>query len=44
METLSCVDRAYLLCEGRILCHGDSEYLVNDEKAREIYLGPKFTM
>ncbi len=43
-ETLSCVDRAYLMCEGRILCHGDSEYLVNDEKAREIYLGPKFTM
>ncbi|HPO91519.1 MAG TPA: LPS export ABC transporter ATP-binding protein [Victivallales bacterium] len=43
-ETLSCVDRAYLMCEGSILCHGDSEFLVNDEKAREIYLGPKFTM
>jgi lipopolysaccharide export system ATP-binding protein len=43
-ETLSCVDRAYLMCEGKILCEGDSNYLVNDEKAREIYLGPKFTM
>ncbi len=43
-ETLSCVDRAYLMCEGRIVCEGNSDYLVNDEKAREIYLGPKFTM
>ncbi len=43
-ETLSCVDRAYLMCEGQIVCEGTSDYLVNDEKAREIYLGPKFTM
>ena len=43
-ETLSCVDRAYLMCEGTIVCEGDSNYLVNDEKAREVYLGPKFTM
>lgn len=43
-ETLSCVDRAYLMSEGNIVCEGNSDYLVNDEKAREIYLGPKFTM
>ena len=43
-ETLSCVDRAYLMCEGEIVCDGDSDYLVNDEKAREVYLGPKFIM
>ncbi|HCE42281.1 MAG TPA: LPS export ABC transporter ATP-binding protein [Lentisphaeria bacterium] len=43
-ETLACVDRAYLMCEGRIQCEGNSDYLVNDEKARELYLGPKFTM
>lgn len=43
-ETLACVDRAYLLCEGRILCEGDRDFLVKDEKARELYLGPKFTM
>jgi len=43
-ETLACVDRAYLLCEGRILCEGSSDFLVRDEKARELYLGPKFTM
>jgi len=43
-ETLSCVDRAYLMCEGQIVCEGDSDFLVNDEKAREVYLGPKFVM
>lgn len=43
-ETLSCVDRAYLMAEGTICCEGDSDYLVNDPKAREVYLGPRFTM
>lgn len=43
-ETLSCVDRAYLMAEGTICCEGDSGFLVNDPKAREVYLGPRFTM
>ena len=43
-ETLSIVDRAYLMAQGNIICEGDSNYLVNDEKAKEIYLGPQFTM
>lgn len=43
-ETLSCVNRAYLMCEGKIVCEGNSDFLVHDEKARELYLGPKFTM
>jgi lipopolysaccharide export system ATP-binding protein len=43
-ETLSVVDRAYLMSEGSIICEGNSDYLVNDEKAREVYLGSKFTM
>ncbi|NOY75178.1 MAG: LPS export ABC transporter ATP-binding protein [Kiritimatiellaeota bacterium] len=43
-ETLSCVDRAYLMCAGKILVEGTSDNLVNDEKARELYLGPQFTM
>ncbi len=38
-ETLACVDRAYLMYQGRILCHGDSNYLVNDPEARKYYLG-----
>ena len=43
-ETLSCVDRAYLMSSGTICCEGDSSFLVNDPKAREVYLGPRFTM
>lgn len=43
-ETLSVVDRAYLMCEGSIVCEGSSDFLVNDSKAREVYLGAKFTM
>ena len=43
-ETLSIVDRAYLICEGSVLCSGDSNYLVNDENARKLYLGENFSM
>ena len=43
-ETLACVDRAYLMCEGSTVFEGPSDFLVNDPKARELYLGPKFTM
>ncbi len=43
-ETLSVVDRAYLMSEGSIVCEGSSDFLVNDNKARELYLGAKFTM
>ena len=43
-DTLSIVDRAYLMCQGKILVEGSSEFLVNDEKAREMYLGPQFAM
>ena len=43
-ETLSCVDRAYLMASGTICCEGTSDFLVNDEQARTVYLGPQFTM
>ena len=43
-ETLACVDRAYLMCEGTTVFEGPSDFLVNDPKARAVYLGPKFTM
>lgn len=43
-ETLSITDRAYIMFESRILRAGTSEELVNDPKAREIYLGERFTM
>ena len=41
-ETLAVVDRAYIMYQGEILCEGDREYLMNDPKAQEIYLGPAF--
>jgi len=43
-ETLSITDRAYLIAEGRILISGTAEELINNSKAREIYLGEKFRM
>ena len=43
-ETLSVVDRAYLMAHGEVMLEGSSDYLVNSEEAREIYLGPSFTM
>jgi lipopolysaccharide export system ATP-binding protein len=43
-ETLKLVDRAYLIHRGKVLCEGSAEYLVNDPKAREIYLGPEFNL
>ncbi len=42
-ETLDIVDRGYIICEGEILCEGTSDFLINDPKAREVYLGPAFT-
>jgi lipopolysaccharide export system ATP-binding protein len=43
-ETLSITDRAYLIAEGKILIAGNAEDLINDPKARQIYLGEKFRM
>ncbi len=41
-ETLSIVDRAYLIYEGRVQTQGDKEFLVNDPVARRVYLGEAF--
>jgi len=43
-ETLAVVDRAYLMCEGKVLREGSSDFLVNDEMSRELYLGPRFSL
>lgn len=43
-ETLSITDRAYILYQGKILLSGTAKKLINDKKAREIYLGEKFTL
>jgi len=43
-ETLSITDRAYLIADGKILISGSSYDLINDSKAREVYLGENFRM
>jgi lipopolysaccharide export system ATP-binding protein len=43
-ETLSITDRSYIMADGKILISGTSSELINDSKARQIYLGEKFTM
>jgi lipopolysaccharide export system ATP-binding protein len=43
-ETLKLVDRAYLINHGEVVYEGDAARMVEDPKAREIYLGPEFNM
>jgi lipopolysaccharide export system ATP-binding protein len=43
-ETLSIVDRAYLLFEGKILKSGTAQELADDEMVRKVYLGQNFVL
>ena len=43
-ETLSIVDRAYLIFEGRVITQGSKDFLINDPTARRVYLGESFQM
>lgn len=43
-ETLSIVDRAYLIFEGRVETQGTKDFLINDPVARRVYLGEGFQM
>jgi len=43
-ETLKLVDRAYLIHKGEVVYEGAAEQLVDDPKARELYLGPEFNL
>ncbi|MCF7920131.1 MAG: LPS export ABC transporter ATP-binding protein [Candidatus Cloacimonetes bacterium] len=42
LETLKITERAYIIYQGEILFSGTSKELVNDERARKVYLGDKF--
>lgn len=42
-ETLTAVDRAYLIFGGKIFFNGSAEELANDDRARELYLGEEFS-
>jgi lipopolysaccharide export system ATP-binding protein len=41
-ETLSLVDRAYLIHGGRVMVQGRPETIINDPEARRVYLGDTF--
>jgi lipopolysaccharide export system ATP-binding protein len=41
-ETLSIVDRAYIVYDGRILTSGSKEEIVEHEETRKVYLGEDF--
>ena len=43
-ETLSIVDRAYLLFDGQILKAGTAEELASDDQVRKVYLGQNFEL
>ncbi|MFT4566314.1 MAG: lipopolysaccharide export system ATP-binding protein [Saprospiraceae bacterium] len=43
-ETLSIIDRAYLMFEGKILKDGTAEELAADEVVRKVYLGQNFIL
>ncbi|MCG3134630.1 MAG: Lipopolysaccharide export system ATP-binding protein LptB [Planctomycetes bacterium] len=43
-ETLAITDRAYIICDGKILRQGTSRDLVHDPVVRKMYLGEKFRM
>ena len=43
-ETLEITDRAYIMCDGRILISGSAQELAENPEAREIYLGERFKL
>jgi lipopolysaccharide export system ATP-binding protein len=43
-ETLSIVDRAYLIYEGRVESEGTKDFLIDDPISRQLYLGERFKM
>ena len=43
-ETLSIVDRAYILIEGEIFKDGEAHTLAEDEEVKKLYLGEKFKL
>ena len=43
-ETLSIVDKAYILIDGVIFKQGNADELANDEEVKRLYLGEKFRL
>lgn len=43
-ETLSICDKAYIVFEGQIILHGTPQEVVDNPRARRVYLGEDFTL
>jgi len=43
-DTLSIVDRAYIMHQGRILVSGTAQEISDDSNARQVYLGDRFSL
>lgn len=43
-ETLSIVDRAYIINEGEVIASGDPADIANNSRVKQIYLGEKFVL
>lgn len=43
-ETLGITDRSYVLHDGKILKHGTTDEIIQDEMVKKVYLGEDFTM
>jgi lipopolysaccharide export system ATP-binding protein len=41
-ETLSLIDRAYIIYDGQVLTHGNPDEIINNEDVRRVYLGDMF--
>jgi lipopolysaccharide export system ATP-binding protein len=41
-ETLSLVDRAYVIADGQVLTHGNPKEIIQNEDVRRVYLGDMF--
>jgi lipopolysaccharide export system ATP-binding protein len=43
-ETLSMVDRAYIIAEGKVLTEGNPDHIINNPEVRRVYLGERFSL
>ncbi len=43
-ETLTICEVAYIVSEGHIIAHGNSEAILSNQTVRDVYLGQQFTL
>ena len=43
-ETLDICERAYIVSQGNLICHGTPDEILNNSKVRQVYLGEEFDL